>query len=136
MDEELFSRTRITKYKCVMCHSVACNICMNAISEDHKCYDEESKKVGVCENCQSCSSVPERPSEPPSKVQATLFSMLSKSNKRFSATSAKNTKFPKTSKNKLIATDTTASTEKGQSKRKHLIITQLDYFSCELYIFH
>ena len=79
-----------------MCDSVVCTICTTVVGENHEGNDEESKKVGVCKNCQSCSSVPERPAEPlrTRKVQVTLFSMLSRSNKRSllsSATSAKNT---------------------------------------------
>ena len=88
----VFCRTRQTKYKCVLCDSVACNICTNAVGEDHEDYDEESKKVGVCENCQSCSSLPERPADPPRKVQATLFSMFSRSNKRSLLSSDMSTK--------------------------------------------
>ena len=50
MDEELglplcvFCRTRRTKYKCVLCDSVACNICTNAVGEDHEDFDEDSKR--------------------------------------------------------------------------------------------
>ena len=45
-----FCDERNTKYSCVSCNKVACNICTKPAPE-HTGYDEENKKVGICQNC-------------------------------------------------------------------------------------
>ena len=45
-----FCAERETKYSCVNCNEVVCNICANAAPE-HSGYDEENKRVGICEKC-------------------------------------------------------------------------------------
>ena len=45
-----FCDERNTKYSCVSCNKVACNICTKPAPEHTGC-DEENKKVGICQNC-------------------------------------------------------------------------------------
>ena len=45
-----FCNTKRTKYKCVLCDAVACNVFANKIQEDYVGYDGENKKGGVCQS--------------------------------------------------------------------------------------
>ena len=46
----VFCLERKTKYSCVVCNEAACNICTNP-APDHCGYDEENKRVGICQKC-------------------------------------------------------------------------------------
>ncbi len=78
-----FCKERSTKYSCVSCRNIVCNVCSSpANPSTNKDYDEEAKRVGVCRKCsesQSPESASASTSEPPRKVQRTISSMFGKS---------------------------------------------------------
>ena len=73
----VFCKTVKTKYRCVNCDAIACNVCTVPVDETHIGYDEDFKKVGLCGNCSLKKPEPTR-----KKVQSTLLSLFNKSNKR------------------------------------------------------
>lgn len=77
-----FCKERNTKYSCVSCRNVVCNVCSSPANPSTKGYDEEAKRVSVCRKCsepQSLESALASTSEPPRKVQKAISSMFGKS---------------------------------------------------------
>ena len=68
-----FCNTIRTSFKCVLSDLVVSNVCTNKIEKDCAGYDENFKKVGVCNNWQRQISVSKCLAESPGKVQAALF---------------------------------------------------------------
>ena len=59
-----------TKYSCIKCDIVICNICSISAKENDKGYSEELYKVGFCIKC----ATPKNSDPPPAKKQKTIFS--------------------------------------------------------------
>ena len=77
-----FCKERNTKYNCVSCENVVCNVCSSPANPSTKGYDEEAKRVSLCRKCsepQSLETASASTSEPPKKVQRTITSMFGKS---------------------------------------------------------
>ena len=85
----VYCGTRRTKYSCVQCNYAACNIYMDAVSDEHEGYDEEAKKIGICKLCttstksnSACSSTPneiiKRDVTQSRKVQTSILKMFGK----------------------------------------------------------
>ena len=51
-------KERYTKYRCLLCEKPVCNICSrNVDDESIPGYDEENKRVGICQSCDSVSQI-------------------------------------------------------------------------------
>ena len=84
----LYCGTRRTKYSSVQCNSAACNICTDAVNDEHEGCDEEAKKVGskLCASStksnSACSSTPneiiKRDVSQSRNVQTSLLKMFGK----------------------------------------------------------
>ena len=70
-----FCELKNTKYRCIDCGIVVCNVCAVSAESNYSRYDEEQKKVGICKKC----SKKEISVEPPrKKVQKSIYSMFQK----------------------------------------------------------
>ena len=46
-----FCESRNTKYSCIDCGVVVCNMCVVSVESNYSGYDHKLKKVGICKNC-------------------------------------------------------------------------------------
>ena len=46
-----FCELKNTKYICIDCGIVVCNVCAVSVESNYSGYDEELNKVGVCKKC-------------------------------------------------------------------------------------
>ena len=51
MDVPCIGCERKTKYICIECLNSICNICLVSVTPETKSYDEEEKKVALCQKC-------------------------------------------------------------------------------------
>ena len=59
---KVFFQVFFTKYSCIDCGIVVCNVCAVSIKSNYSEYEEELKKVGICKKCSKKEISIEQPS--------------------------------------------------------------------------
>ena len=68
-----FCELKNTKYICIDCGIVVCNVCAVSVESNYSGYDEELNKVGVCKKY-SKNKISVKPTR--KKVQKSIYSMF------------------------------------------------------------